>query len=158
MRHSKNFQRQFHRWRAIGWSAILAFVACSPEAPTTKPNPIGTILVTLASGQIMIGVQTKATAEARDANGAVISGQTPTWSTSDPTVATVSSVGMVTGMKTGSASIIATIDKTSGSAEVIVATPPAAQVAIMQQPSATAYSGVALAQQPIVQLRDGNGG
>jgi hypothetical protein len=108
----------------------------------------------------MVGAKTQASAEARDANGDVISGQTATWSTSDATVAGVSTGGMVTGMKAGSARIIATIENTSGSAEIIVATtppPPATQLAIAQQPSATAYSGITLAQQPIVQLLDANG-
>jgi hypothetical protein len=160
MRTSLNVQRRSPRWRAICWSAIVALVACTSDAGTTKPDPVSTISVTLVSGQIAIGGQTQANAEARDANGAVISGQTTAWSTSDATVAAVSAGGMVTGLKAGSASIIATIQNTSGSAEIIVATtppPPATQLSITQQPSATAYTGVVLALQPIVQLRDANG-
>src|SRR5262245_39734511 len=160
--HTLNpLQRRIATWRTIGWIAMLSLIACSSDTGTDGPEtPISVIIVTLGSSQLKVGDRTQATAVAHDANGAVVGGQTMSWTSSDPSVAAVSSTGMVTGMKPGSASIMAGGGHAVGSATVSVAAappPPATQLAITRQPSSSAQSGVPLAQQPIVQLQDASG-
>jgi len=116
------------------------------------------VTVTLDSSALAVGQTTKAHAVATSNSGAVISGQSVTWSSSATDVATVSDSGIVAAVAPGSASIRATISGTSGVANVTVAaTGAATQVAITTQPSATATSGTAFPQQPVVQLTDSNG-
>ena len=60
------------------------------------------------------------TATARDANGHVISGASPTWSSSNTSVATVNSTGRVTGRAEGTATITASLSGETASAVVTV--------------------------------------
>jgi alpha-tubulin suppressor-like RCC1 family protein len=56
-----------------------------------------------------------------DAHGAVaVSGMTPTWTSSDPTVATIDANGVATALAAGSTTITATLDLRSGSTTLTV--------------------------------------
>ena len=161
MRNSRNFQRWLMNRRAICWTALIALVACSTDSGTgTSTHPVTAVVVTLAAGRLTVGGRTQASAEARDANGAVVAGQTASWASSDASIASVSTAGMVSALKAGTATIVGTVENVSGSANITIATaspPPATKLAIIQQPSSTVQSGVAFAQQPIIQLQDANG-
>src|SRR5213079_1687758 len=61
----------------------------------------------------------------KDASGNALTGRTITWSSSDNSVATVSSSGLVSGVVAGSATITATSEGQSGTAAITV-TPPSA--------------------------------
>jgi uncharacterized protein YjdB len=80
-----------------------------------------------------------------DAKGRTLNGRTVTWSSSDPTIATVSSSGLVRGMKAGSVTVTATSGAKSGTASltVAVAPPPVASVAV-QPSSASVDTGKTL--------------
>jgi len=87
---------------------------------TVVPPPIASISVSLASANIQAGQTTQATAVARDAANNVLTGRTVTWSSSNPTVASVSNTGLVTGLTGGTATIVATAEGQSGSAQLTV--------------------------------------
>lgn len=88
------------------------------------PAPVATVSVSLGASSIAVGAGTSATAVTRDAGGAVLTGRTVTWSSSNAAVATVNASGAVTAVGIGSASIIATSEGKSGSAGITVTAPP----------------------------------
>jgi uncharacterized protein YjdB len=125
---------------------------------TASKVAVVTVQAILKLSKITTGATTQATATVLDASGATLTGRTVTWSSSNTAVATVSSAGVVTGVKAGTANVVATSEGKSGSAAITVASPViATSVGITRQPSATATSGTAFAQQPVVQLRDASG-
>ncbi len=86
----------------------------------TVSKKISTITVT-GDASIRVGETTQLTATAYGPTGAVVS-TTFTWTTSDPTIATVSSAGLVTGIAGGTANITASAKSASGSIAITVST------------------------------------
>jgi uncharacterized protein YjdB len=73
---------------------------------------------------VAVGFTRQARAEAKDADGNVLSGKTVSWSTETLDVATVDPIkGVVTGIGPGSVNIIATVDGVRGQLPVYVFTP-----------------------------------
>ena len=108
---------------------LLGLVSCGgdpgggPATPTQPFVPVATSMtlsspsVTLAS----LGETTSLTATVKNQNGATMSNASVTWSTSDATVATVSSAGLVTSVENGSATITAKSGSVSATSAVTVA-------------------------------------
>jgi hypothetical protein len=92
-------------------------------ATEPAPAPVSSVTVTANSSTISVGQTTQAQATARDASGNILSGRTVTWRSSDPSVASVTSSGLVTAIAAGVTSIIATVDGISGSVAVTVPAP-----------------------------------
>ncbi|MCH7490236.1 MAG: Ig-like domain-containing protein [Gemmatimonadetes bacterium] len=88
-----------------------------------SPQVIASVVVTPAAHTLLsLGETVQLTATAREASGNTISGTTFTWSSSDASVATVSSSGLVTAVTYGSANITAAAGGvTSNAAAVTVA-------------------------------------
>src|SRR5688500_18250222 len=90
-------------------SLVLASACCSDAAgPTPDPDPVGQVIVTLPQPGLAVGFSIQATDTVKDANGAVLSGRSVTWSSSNTAVATVTQAGVVTGVGRGIAQITAT--------------------------------------------------
>ncbi len=85
------------------------------------PAQVASVTVTFNSPSILMGQSTQATATARDANGNIIAGKTAVWSSDDIQLASVSPIGLVTALATGSALIVAKIDGVPGWATLTVA-------------------------------------
>jgi uncharacterized protein YjdB len=117
------------------------------------PRPVASVTVTLAAASLTIGQTTQAAATLRDASGAVLTGRAVVWTSSDPSVATVSGTGVVSAVAAGSATITATSEERSGSAAVRVqAGPPAPVAAVRVTPSAVTLQvgqGTTLAAAPL---------
>ncbi|MEO7964470.1 MAG: Ig-like domain-containing protein [Gemmatimonadaceae bacterium] len=127
--------------------ALVIAVAChsdrdAPSGVTTVPEPslakaaasmIRTVSVTPASSSIAAGGIVQLTATARDQKKNVVS-TTFVWASSAPSIATVSSSGLVTGIAPGGATISATAGGRTGSAAVTVTgnppPPPVGEVLI----------------------------
>ena len=84
------------------------------------PAPVATVTVTPSTSTIQPGQTVQLTATARDASGNALSGRVITWQTSNPSAATVSSSGLVTGQAPGSAMISATSEGRSGTSAITV--------------------------------------
>ncbi len=97
---------------------------------TVSPAPVAT--VTVNPGAVQIGGTVQAVATARDAGNNLIPGTTFSWTSSDPTIATVNAnTGLVTGVALGSVTIFATAGGTTGSATFTVqAQAPVATVTV----------------------------
>jgi hypothetical protein len=101
------------------------------------------------------GQTSQAVATAVDASGQTLSGRAITWSTSDPTVATVSTVGLVTGVAAGNATISAASEgKTAGSPVTVTRDPAPASITLTPASSSIAAGG---AQQLTVEVKNSRG-
>jgi uncharacterized protein YjdB len=81
---------------------------------------VTTVTVAPPSASIVAGTTTTLQATVKDQNGNVMTGQTVTWSTSNPAAATVNSSGMVSGVAAGSATITATSSGKTGTSAITV--------------------------------------
>ncbi|HUQ20425.1 MAG TPA: Ig-like domain-containing protein [Gemmatimonadaceae bacterium] len=100
--------------------AVFGFVACSGEGGTTDPPKVTTVTVTLNPTQITVNGTSQASVVVKDQFGAGMSGQTASWLSLTPTVASVTSAGVVTGVSAGTAVIQATVAGVTGSATIQV--------------------------------------
>lgn len=73
-------------------------------------NQVARVVVTPDSGRIAVGSTQQFAATARNLSGAVISGRTFTWRSSNATIASVNGNGLATGIKAGRVNIIAAVD------------------------------------------------
>jgi hypothetical protein len=98
---------------------VLAAAANSPQSVTVtltvRSVPVGSVEVTPATSLVAIGAKQQLLATVRDAAGAVLSGRTVQWSSSNPSVVAVDpSTGLATAAAVGVASMIATADGVTG--------------------------------------------
>src|SRR6185503_5698525 len=91
---------------------------------TVTAVPVATVTVAPSSISGIVGGSAQLTATARDAVGAVLTGRPTTWSSDATTVASVSNSGFVTFVAPGSATITATIEGKTGTAQATVSAPP----------------------------------
>jgi uncharacterized protein YjdB len=128
-----------------------------PPPPPPPPTPvIASVVTTPASASLVSGNSVQLSAQARDSAGAVISGVSFTWSSSNTAAATVSATGNVTGVGAGTAQIRASAGGLSGTTNVTV-TPAAPVIAsVLVTPSSVSVeSGSSV--QLTAQARDANG-
>src|SRR5207247_320325 len=92
--------------------------------------PVATVDVTPPSASVQAGQTVQLTATPKDAGGNPLSGRTVTWSSSNTSVATVSSSGLVSGVTPGSATITATSEGKSGTSSITVTNIPVATVSV----------------------------
>ena len=121
---------------------------------TVWPVPIAVVEVALSSGAAFIGQTVLATATARDAAGKVVSDRAVTWSSSDPSVATVDGNGLVTAVASGTALIDAICEGVSGSAALSATSAP---VAVVEVALLSGSIAIGEATQAPATLRDAGG-
>ncbi len=120
--------------------------------------PVASVQVTPASVSIAMGGSPAVlSATAFDASGNTLSGRVATWSSQNPTVASVNSSGMVTALGVGSTTIIANIEGKTASVTVTVGSAPAAPVASVTVTLASATLSVGQQTQASAVLKDAQG-
>src|SRR2546426_951023 len=141
---------------ATGAAAITAASeGQSGTAVVTVSNvPVASVTVTPASASVQQGATVQLTATPRDASGNPLTGRAIGWSSSDNTIATVSSTGLVTGVVAGAVTITATSEGQSGTASITVSGVPVASVTVSP---ASASVPAGQTQQLTATLRDANG-
>jgi Tol biopolymer transport system component len=103
---------------------------------------------------VSFGSRFQLTATARDAQGVEVVGHSVTWSSSDPSVASVSATGLVTAVAVGGAWITATVDGQSGRAPFAVTTIAVGTVTVTPESARVALGGVVKLSATV---RDANG-
>jgi hypothetical protein len=93
-----------------GTVSITATSGSISSAVAISVTPVASVVANPVALTLLPGQTYVTTASVRDASGASLTGRTVTWSSSDPSVATVSSVGLITGVAAGSATLVATSD------------------------------------------------
>src|SRR5207253_4220921 len=107
---------------------------------TVTQVPVATVAVSPPTASIQPGQTVQLTATLKDVNGNTLSGRTVTWSSSNTSVATVSSSGLVSGVTPGSATITATSEGKSGTSFITVTNIPVATVSV-SPPTASIQQG-----------------
>jgi hypothetical protein len=98
---------------------MLAVAGCD-ESPVSLPEP-ASVAVAGSSMSLLVGDEAPVAAQVLDAEGRVMQGLTPVFSTDNPSVATVGADGMVHGVGPGTANVLATYGGSSASVRVTVA-------------------------------------
>ena len=138
----------------------LAVSGCGAgESPPTQPAVVAVTSVEVspaASFTLLSGASSTLIARALSPTGQVVSGQSFTWTSSDPSIATVVD-GVVTGVLVGSVNVSARASSvTSPSVLVTVSPGPASQLAIKVQPAGAASQALFITQ-PVIEMRDAAG-
>lgn len=139
------------RSAALIGGIALAGGALGAGCDLTEPSPPA-VFVSPSSLTLEDGQSAKITAKLRNAKTRSV-----TWSSTNPSVATVDASGTVTGVTNGAASIVVRMtDDTTRSATVLVTVsgPPVATVAVLPA-SATVYVGTSLRMAVQVRAADG---
>jgi trimeric autotransporter adhesin len=120
--------------RAVGEARITA-ISGALRAHTTVfvvAESVATVSidVTLPAGGLVVGNSVPATATALSARGDTITGFATTWTSSAPTVATVSASGVITAVAEGASTITATIAGVSATTTVTTRLVPVSSVVL----------------------------
>lgn len=105
---------------------------------TVLPEPVAMVEVSPQIASVTVGQALQVSALPRNAAGQLLSGRNVTWSSGSPGIATVSALGVVTGMAPGNAVIVATVDGTQGSALITVRAVPVASISVTPPAAGTA--------------------
>jgi probable HAF family extracellular repeat protein len=116
---------------SIRWvpAVLLAFLGAGcgggdAGQDITGPAPVATVSVSPASADVEIGSSVQLSAVPTDGAGAALSDRAVSWSSGQPTVATVNQQGLVSGVSAGEATITAASEGKSGSATITVRPAP----------------------------------
>jgi parallel beta-helix repeat protein len=115
--------------------------------------PVASVIVVLASS-LLIDQSTLATAQLKDATGALLTDRAVAWVSSNPSVATVSESGLVTGVAAGPVTITAISEGVSGTDTLSVESVPVDSISVMPT-SASLEVGKTL--QLVATTRDASG-
>ena len=107
---------------------------------TVRQVPVGSVVVTPSTASVPVGGAVQLSASVKDASGADLPGRLVGWTSSDESIAVVSSTGRVSGIKVGSVTITASSEGKSGTATVTVTAAPVASVNVTP-PTATVTVG-----------------
>lgn len=91
--------------------------------PQVKPATVATVRVAPSAAALDVGATVQLNATATDATGTVIAGKTVTWTSTTPSVATVTTTGLVSGLAAGTVAVTAMIDGVVGSSTITVSIP-----------------------------------
>ena len=138
-------------------AVVATTAACGGDSGTTnppKPPTVAAVTVTSTASTVVIGTSLVMTATLRDASGAVLTGRTILWSSSDGSKAAVSTTGVVTGISPGAVTITATSEGITGGMAITVILPPVTVVTVTSATSSV-FVGATLAM--TATLKDASG-
>ena len=120
---------------------VSALGACGSDGGRAAPEaPVASVTVTPATSTTVPGGTVQLEAVARSTDGEALTGREINWTSTDQAVATVSAMGLVSGVAAGNATITASSEGQSGTASVTV------QVVAAQVVVSPARIGLAPAQ------------
>jgi uncharacterized protein YjdB len=105
--------------RGLLLSLLLTVLAACVGGGST---PQTSVTVTPTQANVMVGQQIQLTATIKDASGAVLSGRTVIWTSSNDAIATVDAAGLVKALALGQATIAAGSDGQGASANLTTTT------------------------------------
>ena len=121
----------------------LAFAAIATQAcgggggdggGTTPPVAVASIDVAPSPLSVTAGLTSQLSATTKSAAGATLTGRSVSWSSADQTIATVSTSGLVTGVKAGSTTVTATSEGVHKDVAVTVTAAPIASIDVTPSP------------------------
>lgn len=138
----------------IAVAAILACGCGTSDKNPTGPIAVASITVSPVSMSLVAGESGSLSAQALSSGGIVLTGRGITWSSSNATVATVASSGLVTAVAGGGATITAAAEGIQGTMTVTVSAVPVASVTVSPLTVTLAVSGT---EQLTATTRDAGG-
>lgn len=115
-------------------TAILTLLVQACGGGGTEPSGdspgIGEVRITSDVSALLVGATAQLTVEVKDTKGQVVSQPSVSWKSSDATVLTVSSSGLATAKKAGTATVTATSGTKSGTLVIEVSQVPVAHVVV----------------------------
>jgi uncharacterized protein YjdB len=128
---------------AVGTAAITATSEgkTGASAITVVTMPVGSVVVSPPSATATAGNTVTLSATVRDTSGVIITGRVVTWSSSDATIVTVSSAGVVSGVAPGTAVITAASEGKSGTSTITVLAPAIASVGLQPTTASVQVGG-----------------
>ncbi len=138
---------------AAGSAVITATIGGTSGAQTitVSPPPVNTIEISAATGTLIVGQTLTLVAMPKDAQGALLSGRTITWSSSNAAILTVQSNGLVAGIALGTATITATSEGKTATSVITVTVAPVNTVTLTVPSLSMLPNGT---QQAVAELRD----
>ena len=118
---------------------------------------VASVQISPSTASVVIGGSVTLSATAFDADGNPLAGRAVTWSTQNPTVASVNSSGVVSAISSGSTMVTATIEGKSSSVTVNVGVAPAAPVASVTVTLENPALNVGQQTQAVAILKDAQG-
>ena len=115
---------------------------------------VASVEVSLVTSLLVTGRTTQAEAIIKGAKGQILSGRAVSWSTGTPTIASVSSSGVLTGGNAGTTNVIASVEGKTGIAQLTVTQPPVAMVTLSP---ASGYLNVGASGPVVATLQDATG-
>ena len=147
---------QGRRWRGLRTVVLLtSALSCTHDALDPDRDAVASVSVTPSRLSVGVGASVPLTVEVRDVSGAVLQGRKVAWATKDPTIATVSGAGVVTGVRAGPVQIAATAEGKSAIVDVTVN--PKAVANIRLSPAGDAGMLVSQTKQMTAETLDANG-
>lgn len=123
------------------FSFCSLLLACGSDAPPSPPA-VAAVRVTGAANTLLVGASMQLMAMPVSATGEPITGRAVSWTTSNPSTATVTPAGLVTGVAPGDVSITGTVDAVRGSFALSVTAPATvASVRIVAPSNTVQYEG-----------------
>ena len=119
--------------------------------------PVASVQVSPANVSLTVGGSVTLNATAFDADGNLLTGRSASWSSQNPTVASVNSTGGVSAVGAGSTSVTATIEGKSSSVTVNVGSAPAAPVSSVTVTVDNPALSVGQQTQAVAILKDAQG-
>ena len=130
--------------RLVGLTVLLG--AC--HSHTTPPATIASIDLEAPSDYVVAGSTLQLAANAKDAEGHVLTDRSFTWTTTDPSVLTVNSQGLISGVAQGNATVTVSAEGRSNSVSLTVTILAlirvTAQASVLQPGSVTQLTAVVL--------------
>src|SRR5204863_201259 len=127
-------------------------------ASATTDTPVASLAISPATATIRVGQTLQLTATPKDSAGGTLTGRMVTWTSGNPSVATISGRGLVAGVTAGSATITATSEGKSSTAALTVTSVRVASVASVAVAPATASLTVGQTVQLTATPKDSAGG
>src|SRR5262249_2455115 len=119
---------------AVAAGSAIMTVHIGNKTATAAVNvqglPVSSVVVSLETATLEVGQVPRAKATLTDGTGATLSGRAVAWQSSNPAIATVNSLGVVTAVGRGAATISEVAEGKVGGAELTVATKTVASVTI----------------------------
>jgi hypothetical protein len=138
---------------AVLATAMSTWVACGGDPAKPDVPPVVTVSSTTSAVTLSSGTALQLAVRYTDKRGAAVQGAAVSWSSGDPSIATVTPTGLVSGVVAGPVTITATVEGTTGSLALSVVPGVPAKLTVITA-AAGASSGAVLTTQPVVQLRD----
>ncbi len=137
-------------------AVVLVVAACGGMDGPVDSSPVRSIDLTLSAYQIEVGSTTQGQAAMFDAQGIPVADRSPTWKSLTPSIVSVNSSGVITGLQAGIGSVRASSGAATGEAQVLVTNPHAGSITLSRDTATVFVPNGSVQLISVVRDADGN--